>query len=92
MLTIIGIYIIGINLIGLLMMRSDKKRAVNGAYRISEKSLFMAAILGGSIGTIVGMYKYRHKTKHWYFKLGMPFILFLQILCGSVLLDYIFRI
>ena len=91
-LRVISMYLLIINVIGLLVVKSDKQRAVNGEYRISEKSLFMAAILGGSIGTTAGMYEYRHKTKHWYFKLGMPFILFLQILIGSVFLDYILRI
>ena len=60
-------------------MGIDKKRAVRGAWRISEASLFFTAFLGGSLGCILGMNHFRHKTKHWYFKYGMPAILLLQI-------------
>lgn len=61
------------------MMASDKKRAIKKKYRIPEKRLFLVALLGGSLGTIAGMYRYRHKTKHWYFKWGMPTILAIQV-------------
>jgi len=61
-------------------MGIDKKRAIRGAFRISEASLFMVALLGGSLGSILGMQHFRHKTRHWYFKYGMPAILMLQIL------------
>ena len=67
------------NLIGFIIMGVDKKRAIRGAWRISEASLFLTALLGGSIGCILGMQHFRHKTKHWYFKYGMPAILILQI-------------
>lgn len=73
------IYLIFMNLLGLFMMKTDKKRAIRGEWRISEKSMFIVSILGGSIGTWAGMYLFRHKTKHWYFVLGMPAILLLQI-------------
>lgn len=79
-LTIIIVgYILIINLLGYLTMWLDKRKAKRGEYRISEKTLFTVAILGGSIGSIAGMNKFRHKTKHWYFKYGMPVILILQI-------------
>ena len=68
-----------INIIGFVLMGIDKKRAKRGAWRISEKTLFMAALLGGSLGTICGMYIFRHKTRHWYFKYGMPLIVVLQV-------------
>jgi uncharacterized membrane protein YsdA (DUF1294 family) len=48
-------------------------------WRISERMLFLVSILGGSIGTWAGMYVFRHKTRHWYFVIGMPLILILQI-------------
>ncbi len=73
-------YFFIINIIGYAMMGIDKNRAIRGAWRISEASLFLTAILGGSIGCICGMKRFRHKTKHWYFKYGMPAILILQIL------------
>ena len=72
------IYLLFINLTGYAVMGIDKKRAVRGAWRISEASLFLTAILGGSLGCILGMHHFRHKTKHWYFKYGMPLILILQ--------------
>lgn len=75
-----------INLVGYFSMWSDKRRAIKGKYRISEKTLFTIAILGGSIGSILGMKHFHHKTKHWYFKYGMPTILIVQmILIGSLI-------
>ena len=79
LLFILFIYLAVINIIGFALMGVDKKRAIRGAWRISESSLFLSAILGGSIGCILGMRIFRHKTKHWYFKYGMPAILLLQI-------------
>ena len=80
-ITAIGlIYLIGINLAGFIIMGVDKKRAIRGAWRISEASLFFTALLGGSVGFIRGMQHFRHKTKHWYFKYGMPAILVAQVL------------
>ena len=61
-------------------MYTDKLRAKKRAFRIPEATLFAIAIIGGSIGCILGMYTFRHKTKHWHFVYGMPFILILQIL------------
>ena len=80
-ITAIGlVYLIGINLAGFIIMGVDKKRAIRGAWRISEASLFLTAIFGGSLGCILGMQHFRHKTKHWYFKYGMPAILVAQVL------------
>ena len=79
-ITAIGlIYLIGINLAGFIIMGVDKKEP-SGAWRISEASLFLTALLGGSLGCILGMQHFRHKTKHWYFKYGMPAILVAQVL------------
>lgn len=80
------IYLATINLIGFSLMGIDKKRAIRGAWRISESSLFLTAVLGGSIGCILGMQTFRHKTKHWYFKYGMPAILILQVAAAIFLL------
>ncbi len=60
-------------------MGIDKRRARRNAFRVPEATLFAIAIVGGSIGSILGMYIFKHKTKHWYFKFGMPIILVLQI-------------
>lgn len=81
LIKIIGlIYLVVMNLIGFAIMGIDKKRAIRGAWRISEAALFTAALIGGSLGCILGMRQFRHKTKHWYFKYGMPAILMIQIL------------
>ena len=85
-ITAVGlIYLIGINLAGFIIMGVDKKRAIRGAWRISEASLFFTALLGGSLGCILGMQHFRHKTKHWYFKYGMPAILVAQVLLFALL-------
>ncbi len=76
---IIG-YVILINIIGFAVMGIDKKRAVRGAWRISEASLFLTALLGGALGCTLGMHHFRHKTRHWYFKYGMPAILLIELL------------
>ena len=72
-------YLLVINLIGYIIMGVDKKRAIRGAWRISEASLFMVALLGGALGCTLAMNHFRHKTKHWYFKYGMPAIFAVQI-------------
>ena len=73
-------YLIFINIVGLLSMYLDKYFAKNNMYRISEKNLFFIAIIGVSIGSIIGMYQFRHKTKHRQFTTGLPFIIFIQIM------------
>ncbi len=67
-------YIVIVNIVGFVLMGVDKKRAIRGAWRIPEASLFGAALLGGALGCTLGMRHFRHKTKHWYFKYGMPLI------------------
>ena len=74
------IYLGIINLIGLFSMFLDKQKAKRNKWRIPEKTLFLLAIIGGSLGTTFGMHVFRHKTKHWYFKFGMPMILIIQII------------
>lgn len=72
-------YAFFINVISLVYMYIDKQKAVKGQWRISEKSLFLMAIIGGTIGIMVAMKLFRHKTKHLSFKVGIPIILILQI-------------
>ena len=85
-MTLIVIYLICINLAGLFLMFSDKQRAIRAHWRIPEKTLFLVALFGGSIGSILGMWLFHHKTKHWYFVLGMPLILLGQIVLCVILL------
>lgn len=73
------IYIILINLAAFALMGIDKRRAVRHAWRISEKTLFLSAFLGGSLGALLGMRTFRHKTRHRYFVYGIPAILILQL-------------
>jgi len=73
------IYLLAINLIGFLAMFIDKQKAKKGAWRIPEKSLFILTLIGGGVGTIAGMYTFRHKTKKLYFTIGFPVILITEI-------------
>ena len=73
------VYLVIMNLLGFAMMGIDKKRAVRGAWRISEASLFLVAFLGGALGCTMGMRHFRHKTRHWYFKYGMPAVFAVQV-------------
>ena len=74
------IYLLGINVIGFLAMLIDKRKAKKGRWRIQEKTLFMITLLGGGIGTISGMYTFRHKTQKPGFRYGFPAILILEII------------
>lgn len=76
---VMAMYLIIINVIGFALMGIDKHKAKIGAFRIPEGTLFITAIIGGSIGSIIGMRFFRHKTRKIYFVWGMPIILALQI-------------
>ncbi len=84
---IIAYYLIVVNLIGFALMGIDKRRAIKKLWRIPESTLFIIALIGGSIGSILGMRTFRHKTRHWYFVYGMPAILFLQIAAVIALIN-----
>lgn len=73
-------YLILINLFSFLAMYIDKKKAVNHKWRISEFNLIMLSVIGGSIGMLLGMHIFRHKTKHKKFTIGVPLILVAQII------------
>ncbi|MCX4338655.1 MAG: DUF1294 domain-containing protein [Lachnospiraceae bacterium] len=77
---LILLYIVIVNLISLIMMAVDKRKAQKRAFRIPEATLFVLAIIGGSLGSIIGMHLFHHKTRHWYFLYGMPVILALQVI------------
>ncbi len=72
------IYLLFMNILGFSLMGADKRKARRRQWRIPEKTLFLASLLGGSVGTLAGMYFFHHKTRHWYFVVGMPAILILQ--------------
>ena len=75
---IIFIYLVFMNVLGFSLMASDKRKARKKLWRIPEKTLFLVSFLGGPIGTLTGMYVFHHKTRHWYFVVGMPAILIAQ--------------
>ena len=79
------VYFLVMTIIGYVSMGVDKAKAKKHAWRIPEATLFSIAILGGSIGSIMGMYHFRHKTKHWYFVIGMPAILVIHLIAAAIL-------
>lgn len=72
-------YLVIVNIIGFVLMGIDKKRAIRGAWRISEGSLFLTAFLGGALGCTLGMHHFHHKTRHWYFRFGLPAIFLVEL-------------
>ena len=71
-------YLIGVNILTFLLYGIDKRKARKGNWRIPEASLIGLAVGGGSIGALLGMYLFRHKTQHKKFTIGIPVILLLQ--------------
>ncbi len=82
-------YFVIINLVLLLVMKLDKKRAQHNRYRISEKTLWILALAGGAVGGTVGMQLFRHKTKHKAFVAGFPLLAIVDIIVGAILLSTI---
>ena len=82
---ILILYLVVVNVIGFLMMGVDKNKARRHKHRISEKALFIVAIIGGSVGSFAGMYTFRHKTRHMKFVVGIPVIIAAQIIIGIAL-------
>ena len=72
-------YLLLINAAAFILMLVDKRKARKNRWRIPERTLILSAALGGSIGALLGMYTFRHKTKHLKFTLGIPAILIAQI-------------
>ena len=74
-----GWYLAAVNIVAFIMYGIDKEKARRGAWRVPEKTLFLLPLLGGSVGALLGMLVFRHKTKHWYFVWGVPAILLAQL-------------
>ena len=72
-------YLAAVNLLAFTVYGADKHRAKKDKRRVPEKTLFLLAIIGGSVGAWAGMYTFRHKTRHWYFVWGIPAILLVQV-------------
>lgn len=84
-LTAAVIYLAAVNITAFILYGADKKKAKRGQWRIPEKTLLGIAVIGGSAGAILGMFLFRHKTKHWYFRYGLPAILIVQLALVYVL-------
>ena len=83
------LFLILINAVSFLLMHVDKQKARRNRWRISEATLFTIAAAGGSLGILLGMYAFRHKTKHVSFTAGIPAILAVQIVIGVILYSLI---
>ncbi len=77
--TVLLVWLAVINLLTFIVYGADKRRARKGKWRVPEKTLFLLPLLGGSVGALLGMRVFHHKTKHWYFVWGIPAILLAQI-------------
>ncbi|UOR11971.1 DUF1294 domain-containing protein [Halobacillus amylolyticus] len=73
------------------LMGYDKSKARKGQWRVKEKHLWLFALLGGSLGGVVGMRTFRHKTKHARFRFGWPVLAFLQVASLLTLVWFYFR-
>ena len=78
---IIITYVVMMNLVSFALMGIDKYKAKKKTWRIPEATLFLFALFGGSIGSTLGMFLFHHKTRHWYFRYGLPLILIVQLVC-----------
>ena len=79
MIRLILLYLFIVNAIAFILMLADKRMALKNLWRIPEATLLLSAAIGGSIGSLAGMYTFRHKTRHLKFTLGVPAILIAQI-------------
>ena len=86
LMKVLYIYLIVINVAAFLLMLIDKVKAKKNLWRIPEATLFLVAAIGGSIGSLLGMYTFRHKTKHIKFIVGMPLILAAHIVIAILIL------
>ena len=86
-ITLLSAYFISVNLLGFALWELTNTKQKREPFRIPEATLFLIALIGGSIGSIIGMYAFRHKTRHWYFLYGMPAILLIQILIVVALIS-----
>jgi len=87
MTTALLVYLIAINLLGFALMGDDKARAKRKKRRIPERRLFLAAFFGGALGVLLGMNRFRHKTLHTSFRVGIPLLLVLN----AALAAFLFR-
>lgn len=85
LINLLILYLLIINAVAFILMLVDKVKAKKNLWRIPEATLFLVAAIGGSIGSLLGMYTFRHKTKHIKFIVGMPLILAVQIIIAILI-------
>ncbi|MBQ6135248.1 MAG: DUF1294 domain-containing protein [Bacilli bacterium] len=74
-------YVLGVNILGFVLMGLDKYFSIKDQYRISENTLLSVALIGGSVGSYIGMFFFHHKTKKRRFLIGIPCCILLHIYC-----------
>lgn len=79
------VYLVAVNLVAFVLMGVDKYRAKHDQWRISERMLFLFPLVFGSLGGVLGMQVFHHKTRHWYFRYGLPLILVVQLMLAGML-------
>ena len=79
-------YLLGINLLTFFIYGIDKWKAKRNKWRVPEATLLMLAAIGGSVGALLGMFVFHHKTKHKKFLIGVPLILLAQLALAYLLL------
>lgn len=90
MLKWLALWVLFWSILDYVLMGIDKWKARRERWRVPEKTFFLVALLGGTLGAILGMYAFHHKTRHWYFKWGLPAILIAQIALGGWLYWHFF--
>ncbi len=85
-LAVIIVYLLIVNIVALVMYYLDKQKAIKDKWRTPESVLIGVAAIGGSIGALLGMKMFRHKTKHKKFTIGVPLILVIQVVVAVVVL------
>lgn len=83
---LLSFYLLIINALGFLLMLVDKWKARKNRWRVRESTLLLIAALGGSVGSLLGMYLFRHKTRHLKFTLGIPLILAAQCIAAVLVM------
>lgn len=86
-----GWYLLAVNALAFALMGIDKSRARRDAWRVPERTLFLFPVLGGALGGLLGMQVFRHKTRHWYFRVGFSLLFVLHIALILIFYLYWFR-
>ena len=85
-ISLLLIFMAGMSFVLFAMMGIDKALAKRGAWRVPERTLFALALFGGALGGLIGMYLFRHKTRHTSFKAGLPILLGINVACCIALI------